>query len=324
MLDWMTRNRLYDLARQGQRLTPWWGVLPLGIVMIFGSWLFAFPVAVVEIALFGLPGSDTYVARPPLLAGLFLGLNLAISFGAIILLVWLWVRFYERRSFATLGFERKNALFQYARGLIIGLLAFTTTIGLMAPFGYVSVEASDPTRVGLAALGGVILVFLPGWLIQGAAEEILTRGWMLPALGARYRPWVGILISSIFFGIMHALNPNLTALSMINLILYGAFAAMYALREESLWGICAFHSIWNWTQGNLFGMPVSGQDQDLVGNPGTIFNLMETGPDWFTGGAFGPEGGLVTTIVLVLSMLIIVFWPKQALTSAPVAIGDRR
>ncbi|RMD72733.1 MAG: CPBP family intramembrane metalloprotease, partial [Chloroflexi bacterium] len=142
-------------------------------------------------------------------------------------------------------------------------------------------------------------------LVQGAAEEILTRGWMLPTLAVRYRPWVGVLISSLFFAVMHGLNPNLSFLALLNLFLYGLFAALYALREESLWGICAFHSIWNWAQGNLFGLAVSGQPV----SGGMLFNLMETGPDWLTGGAFGPEGGLVTTIVLVISMAIIWWWP---------------
>jgi hypothetical protein len=103
---------------------------------------------------------------------------------------------------------------------------------------------------------------------------------------------------------------------MINLGLYGLFAALYALREESLWGICAFHSIWNWAQGNLFGLEVSGQSV----SGGMIFNLMESGPDWLTGGAFGPEGGLATTIVLLLSMAIIWWWPtsEQQMITQPV------
>lgn len=306
MFEWITQNRLYDLARQGRRLTPWWGVLLMGAVILFVSSLFGLPIQFVQFALAGF-SEEGLAAQPPLLAGLLMGLLLAVSFGALIALVWLWVRLYEKRPFSTLGFERRGALMQYGRGLLIGVLAFGGSVGLMALFGYVAPEAGDPARVGLAALGGVLLILFPGWLIQGAAEEVLTRGWMLPVLGARYRPWVGILLSSVFFAVMHGLNPNLSVLALINLFLYGLFAALYALREESLWGICAFHSVWNWAQGNLFGLAVSGQDTGV----GTLFDLMETGPDWFTGGAFGPEGGLAVTLVLVLSSALIVFWPKK-------------
>ncbi len=312
--QWLTHNRLYDLARSGRRLTPWWGVIIIGTLIAFGSQLFALPILVV-LFFFGMMAENT-VNQPPLVSGLALSLNLVFSFSGMILLTWLWIRFFEKRSFATLGFEQGRILFLYSRGLLIGLASFAAIVGLLAPFGYVAVEESDPSQVGLAAIGGVLLAFFPGWLIQGAAEEVLTRGWMLPTLAARYRPWLGLLISSLFFAVMHGLNPNLSILAMINLALYGLFAALYALREESLWGICAFHSIWNWTQGNLFGLEVSGQGF----SGGMIFNLMETGPDWLTGGAFGPEGGLVTTIVLLLSMAIIWWWPvsRQQMITQPV------
>ncbi|ABY36453.1 MAG TPA: CPBP family intramembrane metalloprotease [Chloroflexus aurantiacus] len=319
--QWLTHNRLYDLARSGQRLPPWWAVILVGLFIAFGSQLFALPIVFMLFLAGIIPiTEESALTQPPLLSGLGLSLQLMVAFGAMILFTWLWIRFYERRSFTTLGFERGSILFLYGRGLLIGLAAFTATVGLMALLGYIAIEDSDPAQVGLAALGGVVLVFFPGWLIQGAAEEIVTRGWMLPTLSARYRVWVGLLISSLFFAFMHALNPNMSVLAMINLALYGLFGALYALREESLWGICAFHSIWNWAQGNLFGLQVSGQ----MVSGGMIFNLVETGPDWFTGGAFGPEGGLVTTIVLLLSIAIIWWWPAtgQRVATQPVT-ADR-
>ncbi|MCX7608922.1 MAG: hypothetical protein N2049_06870, partial [Anaerolineales bacterium] len=190
MVNWIAHNRLYELARQGKRLTPWWGALLLGTVMLFVSSLLGLPLQVVQFALFGF-SEDQMTPRPGLLSGLLMSLLLALSFGGLILLVWLWVRLYERRSFATLGFERRNALLQYGRGLLIGLLTFSGTVGLMGVFGHVAPETGDPAQAGLAALGGVLLILIPGWLIQGAAEEVLTRGWMLPVLGARYRPWLG-------------------------------------------------------------------------------------------------------------------------------------
>lgn len=305
---WLTHNRLYDLARSGRRLTPWWGVILVGILIAILSQVLSFPVVMAQIVWGGMnvENVDTWAATlPPLVSGFWLSLLLSISFGAMILLVWLWIRFYERRGIATIGFEPPRALFLYGRGLLLGLASFCAVIGILAPFGFVAVEAGDPAQVGLAALGGVLLVLIPGWLIQGAAEEVLTRGWMLPTLAARYRPWVGVLVSSLFFAVMHGLNPNLSILAMLNLFLYGLFAALYALREELLWGICAFHSIWNWVQGNFFGLEVSGQ----AVSGGMLFNLMETGPDWLTGGAFGPEGGIATTVVLLVSMAIIWWWP---------------
>ncbi|MGQ9491356.1 MAG: lysostaphin resistance A-like protein [Anaerolineae bacterium] len=309
MLHWITHNRLYDLARQGRRLTPWWALLPLAWLMLLLSQVFGLPVMFFLLARNGFAEGEDAAAlagQPVALAGLLQGLLLALAFGGMILLVWLWVRLYEKRGLVTLGFEREGALRQYGRGLLIGLLTFTGAVGLMALFGFLAPEASDPGRVGLAALGGILLM-IPGWLVQGAAEEVLTRGWMMPALAARYRPWLGVLLSSLFFTAAHGLNPNLTALALINLSLYGLFAAFYALREGSLWGVCAFHSAWNWAQGNFFGLAVSGNQAQ----GGMLFDLMETGPDWFTGGAFGPEGGLAVTLVLLAGMAAMLAWPGR-------------
>jgi uncharacterized protein len=90
-------------------------------------------------------------------------------------------------------------------------------------------------------------------------------------------------------------------ISLVNLALFGLFAALYALFEGGLWGIFAIHSIWNWAQGNLFGFEVSG----LELQSGVLFDLMEVGPDWITGGLFGPEGGVVVTIVLLVSSALV-------------------
>ena len=145
---------------------------------------------------------------------------------------------------------------------------------------------------------------LIGWVVQGGAEEVLIRGWVLPVIGARYKAWIGLLVSSLIFSLMHGLNPGLSAIALVNLALFGVFAGLFAMREGSLWGISALHSVWNWVQGNFFGFQVSGTNAD----GGTLINLMEIGADWFTGGEFGPEGGLAVTIVLVIGIAITLFW----------------
>ena len=133
------------------------------------------------------------------------------------------------------------------------------------------------------------------------------RGWVLPVIGARYKPWLGLLISSLVFATLHGLNPNLSVIALINLALFGVFAGLYAMREGSMWGISALHSVWNWVQGNFFGFEVSGNNA----GGGTLINLMETGADWLTGGEFGPEGGLAVTIVLVIGIAITLFWKSD-------------
>jgi membrane protease YdiL (CAAX protease family) len=297
MFNWIEASRLFHLTRTAKRLTPWWAILPLGAGMlllaaIVGALLFL----VIGIA-FEWSGSDAMSSV--LLVGFEQTLLLTLAFGSVIFLVWLWVRFYEQRPFFTLGFERAGALLRYGRGLLVGLGMFASVFLLLALTGSVSLTGNILSQ-GLIVLVGVLVVFV-GWIVQGAAEEILVRGWMMSVLGVRYTPALGIFLSALFFTVMHGLNPNLSVLALVNLFLYALFASLYALREGSLWGICAFHSVWNWSQGNIFGFAVSGSEMAGV----TLLDLTMHGPDWLTGGAFGPEGGVAVTLVLVAGIAVI-------------------
>ena len=112
---------------------------------------------------------------------------------------------------------------------------------------------------------------------------------------------VGVLVTSILFALLHIFNANLGLIALFNLMLFGVFAAFYAMREGSLWGVFAVHSFWNWVQGNLFGMEVSGLPVRLE----ALIDLKEIGPDWFTGGAFGPEGGIAVTLLLLAGVIVL-------------------
>jgi membrane protease YdiL (CAAX protease family) len=113
-----------------------------------------------------------------------------------------------------------------------------------------------------------------------------------------YGPWIGIAASSLLFGLAHALNPNATVLGLANLSLFGAFLGLCALAEVGLWGACAWHALWNWTDSNLFGLRDSGGPP----HPALLVSIKHGGMDTITGGAFGPDGGLIETVVLLLGI----------------------
>ncbi|MCS6908993.1 MAG: CPBP family intramembrane metalloprotease [Anaerolineales bacterium] len=288
-------HRLFELARAGKRLPHIALAIPLTFVFVLAAQVGGgLPLLLAQWLVFG----DRGLPRDqPLIHGAAIALFLVAAFGPIFILLALWLRLFEKRPLWTLGFERDGAAWKYARGLLVGGGMFAASVGLMLPFGYVAPEAGLPEREGWFALGGVLVIFL-GWMVQGAAEEALTRGWLMNVIGARYRPWLGLLVSSLVFVVLHGLNPNIGALPLLNLFLFAVFAALYALWERSLWGICAAHAAWNWMQGNVFGLQVSGSAET---GP-MLFNLAEAGPDWFTGGAFGPEGGLAATVILALAI----------------------
>lgn len=313
-MDWFNNSKLFSLARQGQRLTHIAAVIPLSVLFSFVAQMGVIPIVAIMAIIYGF--SDTLLTMKgmsSLTAGFWMSMQLISSFVLIYAILWAWLRFVEKRPFWTLGYELKNALFQYGRGFLIGVFMFTSAVGILVLFGSVSMEHGDQTLQGFAAIGGVGLV-LTGWIVQGGAEEVLIRGWVLPVIGARYKPWIGLLISSLIFALLHGFNPGLSAIALVNLALFGVFAGLYAMREGSMWGISALHSVWNWVQGNFFGFQVSGTDA----NGGTLINLLETGANWLTGGEFGPEGGLAVTIVLVIAIAVTLFWKSKQMVQEAV------
>jgi uncharacterized protein len=272
-MDWFNNSRLFDLAKQGQRLTHIAFVIPLSFLFVLISQMGIIPVFIVLGILYGFSETGIDLPElPPLVSGFWMAMQLITAFGLVYVILWAWLKFFEKRPFWTLGYELKNAVKQYARGFLFGMLMFVGSVAILGAFGSVAFEAGDPSQQGVAAIGGVILVLI-GWVIQGGAEEVLIRGWVLPVIGARYKAWIGLLVSSLIFAILHGLNPNLSVIALINLALFGVFAGLYAMREGSLWGISAIHSVWNWVQGNFFGFEVSGTQAE----GGTLINLMETG-----------------------------------------------
>lgn len=296
------QNHLYDLARRNglrlpgglsetarrwiDRLYPLLAIA-FSLVTPFVASLFALvPILI----LMAIENSSQLGSVSP---DLKLLVELLSSFLPIYFIVWIWVLIAEKRHLWTLGFEWTGAFRKYINGGLLGIAIFSAAVGLMALFGDIRL-AARPAALGFAELGGVVLL-LAGWIVQGGAEEVLARGYLLPVVGSHYGTVLGIIISSLVFASWHLFNPNLSVLAVVNLALYGLFAAFYALHEGGLWGVCAFHSLWNWVQGNFFGFEVSGG----TFGASTLFKFQEVGPDWFTGGSFGPEGGLAVTLVLV-------------------------
>jgi membrane protease YdiL (CAAX protease family) len=177
------------------------------------------------------------------------------------------------------------------RGAILGVLMVSATV-LITLAGASSV-AGEPSRTGLAALGIGMSTLLAN-AMQGSAEEVLFRGWLLPAIGGRDTPSTAIIFSAVIFSLAHALN-GLTLLGFVNLFLFGVLMALWTLAESGLWGVAAFHATWNWCFGNVLGLTVSGS-----ADTGLLISMRLTGADLITGGAFGPEGGIgVTTVILI-------------------------
>lgn len=228
------------------------------------------------------------------------GLLHLFSFAMILGVLWIWLRAKERRRFSTLGFEgRGHTWRRILRGAGAGLALIAVCVLVPVILGQATLTWRAPEIGG----DGILFVglMLIGFLVQSSTEEILLRGFITQALARRWGLIAAVIVQAVLFTLMHGLNPGMGVIPIVNLVLFALFASLWTLAEGSLWGICILHGVWNWGQGNLFGVAVSG---NIVEDSMFSYAPNEGSLDLFTGGAFGIEGSLVTTLALLLGAWI--------------------
>lgn len=207
----------------------------------------------------------------------------------MILIVVLYCRFIEKRKADTMGFRKKGMLGQYVMGVLGGFLFFSLAYLLCVLTGSIHFDGLADHVAPLYIIG-----YLVGYMIQGMAEEVLCRGYLFVSLTRRHSLWYSALLSAAFFAALHGINPGLSVLAVLNLVLFGVFAALLLVKYENIWIVGAFHSIWNFVQGNLYGIQVSGNSLQQ-----SVFaSTCKSNYSFINGGAFGMEGGLAVTLVL--------------------------
>jgi membrane protease YdiL (CAAX protease family) len=228
--------------------------------------------------------------------------------------VWLAGRLLDRRRFADFGFHFSGRWFMdLGFGLFLGAFLMAAVFFCELAAGWVTVEGFLVTMDAGGVFPVAILVPLVIFLCGGVSEEIFSRGYELrnlaeglnhPRWGAAGAVWAGTVFSSILFGCMHLSNPNVTVLSIANLMSAGVFLALGFILTGELALPIGLHIAWNFFQGNVFGFPVSGLNPLAA----SFLSIRQGGPDWLTGGPFGPEGGLIGLGAMVLGSLIILAW----------------
>lgn len=217
------------------------------------------------------------------------------STAGMIAIVLVLLRFAFDRPLSTAGF-RRPFLKEYLLGLLAGFGVFSLAILLCLATGAITFRGISP-----AFHPGLLVLFFLGFLIQGMSEELLCRGYFMLSVARKNSLAAGIIASSLLFSALHLANSGLTPLALLNLALFGLFAALYYLWRGDIWGVAAFHSMWNFAQGNLYGIQVSGGDM----GPSLLASHAPKSAWLMNGGSFGLEGGLAVTIVLLLSIAFV-------------------
>lgn len=234
--------------------------------------------------------------------GIYLLIQLFCT-GITTLMIFAYCRFIEKRRLSTMGFRKKTFLPEYLVGMIVGTVMFSLAVGICLIFGALNFEGAVQN-----IKWGIIGLYFVGFLIQGMSEEVTFRGYFMVSLSRRSHMAAAVALSSIAFGCAHLGNPGVTVLAVVNISLFGLFEALYILKRGNIWGVCGIHSLWNFVQGNFYGISVSG-----IIDPDSVIKMtpVDSKP-LINGGDFGLEGGLAVTIVLIISIIAILLTKTKA------------
>lgn len=218
----------------------------------------------------------------------------------------------EKRSLLSLGFSERGAALEYTAGLLFGVGLFSIPVLICHITGTLTLSpaAASPSWE-------MLLLFFVAFLIQGLSEELLCRSYLMLSLSRSLPLWLCVVLNALIFSLLHLANTYLTAIALINIFLFGIFASLLTLRRGSIWMVAGLHSMWNFAQANLFGLPVSG----IKGLPSPLIAESIDGgwKNLIRGGLFGLEGGLAVTLVLIIACGVVLLMPtkKDEITGDP-------
>lgn len=250
----------------------------------------------VGLEFFNLIPTDWLLVTNFIVDPIFISLLIFI-FPTLLLLIWVYA--VEKRPLIGLGFYKRGAFGELLKGLGLGALMMSAIVLLEVGTGSIQFSGAF---FSLENTLNFVLIF-PCWLLQSGTEELLTRGWLFPVVTKRANLPIGIAVSSLLFSALHLLNPSVSLIPLLNIALFGLLACLYLLKTDNIWGVAGMHAAWNCFQGSFFGRPVSGLD------PAYAFMSFERGdvPEYLSGGGFGPEGGIFSSLVL-LAVIAYLAW----------------
>jgi uncharacterized protein len=293
----MTSPAVEKMSSQSEFRSPaptrWGRVLAFPLVQIAVAILFiAVPFVIVSTP-FNLFVTDKSLRR---VGALLLAVVVLAAYSA-------YVRVIEKRAVAELSGQR--AVRELGLGLALGALLFSATLGFLAALGVYQVTGNNGWQAMLA--------ILPACILSGVFEEVLIRGIIFRILEQWLGSWVALGISAVIFGALHLLNPGSTLLNAAAISIEAGIvlAAAYMLTRR-LWLCIGTHIAWNFTQGGIFSVAVSG------GKSKGLLQSSMVGPDWLTGGAFGAEASVVALgVCFAAGTVLVVLAIKKGRVVAP-------
>ncbi|MGH4117961.1 CPBP family intramembrane glutamic endopeptidase [Clostridium sp.] len=212
----------------------------------------------------------------------------------MILAVWLFWKLFDKKPIREIGLINiKRGYKDLFKGLLFGSVSMTLVFIILLTSKNISLK----TPLSSPNFNISLLAWLVMFILVGINEELFSRGYCMTVLKQTGNKWVVVIVSSIIFSLMHSLNPSMSIISYLNLFLVAILFAYMFLKSNNLWLPIGYHITWNYFQGNIFGFEVSGLATD------SLYKLNTPVKNIITGGAFGPEGGLVVTFIIMLGFI---------------------
>lgn len=204
------------------------------------------------------------------------------------------LRAFDKKPWSAVGLGRENARIPIlGEGFLLGVFAIgIPSLLLLAASQLRILQARDGSS--LQAAGLAIVTLLPAAFY----EELAMRGYAFMAIREVFGWKAALIVTSIVFGLLHMMNPNVDAESVLLVILAGFFLGAILLATGSLFATGMAHFGWNWFMAALLHTKVSG-----IPVPSPDYSIVDNGPDWLTGGAWGPEGGLAAGIGMIVAFI---------------------
>jgi membrane protease YdiL (CAAX protease family) len=224
------------------------------------------------------------------------------TFGAAAVANAVTVRIFERGTLSDLGLGwSRTAKREFLLGVGSGISAAAMVLGLPLLFRIAHFEPAPAVDHPWAGFFFVSLILLFG----ATGEEMLFHGYGFQLLLRSTSPFATILPVSVLFGAAHWFNPNATLGSAINTALWGVLLGWAYYRTGALWLSIGLHYGWNFTLP-LFGENLSGFTMGVTGH-----TLRWSIGDLWSGGAYGPEGGILTTLVVIVLFLALLRFSRN-------------
>jgi membrane protease YdiL (CAAX protease family) len=217
-------------------------------------------------------------------------INLGLLLGGLGVLRWV-----DRRPSALLGLGFSHGwLRESIIGLIAGLAATGFLVLILILTGSVTLAPAEDLPASLRALPFYFCLFT----LAAAAEEFVFRGYPLQAVAEGSRRWIAGVLLSLPFTLGHASNPDVTMIGVANIFLASLVLVILYFQTRRLWLPITFHLSWNLTQSWLWGFDVSG-----IKIENQLFEMTTNGSDRVTGGEFGLEGSILSTVLFAALMV---------------------